>query len=46
MIVCSMCVHREEHGSVAKSLGVEKVIVGNMHDQVALHLRSFQELTG
>src|SRR5689334_6798617 len=33
--VCAF-VHREEHVSVAKSLGAEKVIVGDLHDEVAL----------
>jgi len=33
--VCAF-VHREEHVSVAKSLGAEKVLVGDMHDESAL----------
>src|SRR6266487_1480897 len=33
--VCAF-VHREEHVSVAKSLGVEKVIVGDMRDEDAI----------
>lgn len=33
--VCAF-VHREEHVSVLKSLGVEKVIVGDMRDQAAI----------
>jgi len=34
--VCAF-VHREEHISVAKSLGAEKVIVGDMRDESAIH---------
>ena len=33
--ICAF-VHREEHVSVAKSLGAEKVIVGDMHDKAAV----------
>lgn len=33
--VCAF-VHRDEHVLVAKTLGVEKVIVGDMHDEVAI----------
>ena len=29
-------VHREEHVSIAKSLGAEKVIVGDLQDEVAI----------
>jgi hypothetical protein len=29
-------VHREEHGSIAKSLGAEKATVGDMLDEVAI----------
>ncbi len=29
-------VHREEHVSVAKALGAEKVVVGDMHDESAI----------
>ena len=34
----NMCAftHREEHVSVPKSLGAEKVIVGDMHDESAI----------
>jgi uncharacterized protein YbjT (DUF2867 family) len=34
--VCAF-VHREEHVSVAKSLGAEKVLVGDMRDEIAIH---------
>jgi len=34
--VCAF-VHREEHISILKSLGAEKVIVGDMHDESAIH---------
>jgi len=34
--VCAF-VHREAHVLVAKSLGAEKVIVGDMHDESAIH---------
>ena len=30
-------VHREEHVSVIKSLGAEKIIVGNLRDETAIH---------
>ena len=33
--VCAF-VHREEHVSILKSLGAEKVIVGDMHDEAAI----------
>src|ERR1700740_1839658 len=33
--VCAF-VHREEHVPVLKSLGAEKVLVGDMHDETAL----------
>jgi uncharacterized protein YbjT (DUF2867 family) len=34
--ICAF-VHREEHVSVAKSLGAEKVFVGDLRDEIALH---------
>jgi len=34
--VCAF-VHREEHVSVLKSLGPEKVVVGDMHDETAIY---------
>jgi uncharacterized protein YbjT (DUF2867 family) len=34
--ICAF-VHREEHVSVAKSLGAEKVIVGDIRDEAAIH---------
>ena len=34
--VCAF-VHREEHVAVVKSLGAEKVIVGDMHDKSSIH---------
>ena len=34
--VCAF-VHREEQVAVVKSLGAEKVIVGDMHDEAAIH---------
>jgi uncharacterized protein YbjT (DUF2867 family) len=33
--VCAF-VHREEHVAVLKSLGADKVIVGDMHDEAAI----------
>lgn len=34
--VCAF-IHRKEHVSIVKSLGAEKLIVGDMHDQSAIH---------
>jgi NAD(P)H dehydrogenase (quinone) len=33
----SACVHREEQVAVVKALGAEKVIVGDLHDEAAIH---------
>ena len=42
--ICAF-VHREEHVSVLKSLGAEKVIVGDMHDEAAIR-SAMQECEG